>query len=63
MVVMTARATTTAAARRLVLVRGARGRSPRPDAALRRHRHARVTVAGREAARRERFAHLKRAHD
>lgn len=51
------------AARRLVLVPAGTARSPKPDPALRRYRLARVAVEGREAARRERFAHLKRSYD
>ncbi|MDP9383839.1 MAG: hypothetical protein M3P50_01140 [Actinomycetota bacterium] len=51
------------AARRLVLVPAAPGRSPKPDPALRRYRLARVAIEGREVARRERFSHLKRSYD
>ena len=50
-------------ARRLVLVPAGPARSPKPDPALRRYRLARVSVEGREVARQERFAHLKRSYD
>lgn len=50
-------------ARRLVLVPATAARPGRPDAALRRYRLARVSVEGREAARAERHAHLKRCYD
>lgn len=54
---------TATTARRLVLVPAGPVRPPKPDPALRRHRAARVAVEGREAARRERFRHLKRSYD
>jgi hypothetical protein len=54
--------TAAAATRRLVLV-PASSRADRGDAAVRRYRLARLRLEGREVARAERFAHLKRAYD
>jgi len=57
-----AAAASASAARRLVLVPATPRREP-AGAPLRRYRLARLAVEGREAARAERFSHLKRTYD
>jgi hypothetical protein len=51
------------AVRRIVLVPARRSSDSQGREQLRRYRLARVALEGREAARAERFSHLKRSYD
>jgi len=59
MLVMTSSAT----ARRLVLLPARSPRSRRRDASVRRYRVAHLRLEGRDVSRSERFTHLKKSHD
>ena len=56
-------AMTTSTARRLVLLPARTPRSRPTDPAVRRYRVAHLRLEGRDVARSERFAHLKKSYD
>ena len=55
--------TSTAAARRLVLLPARSPRARPADPGIRRYRVAHLRLEGRDVARSERFSHLKKSHD
>jgi len=55
--------TSSAAARRLVLLPARSPRTRPADASVRRYRVAHLRLEGRDVSRSERFTHLKKSHD